>query len=243
MRRTRVIIGGGSGIGRGAALAFAASGHSVVVADRNASAAEAVAREARGMGVDAVACTVDATDPVAVCQLRDFAEGRGNVDVLVHAAGVGGTGFVGSISLESWRRVIDVNLTAPFLSIQAFLPGMVAAHEGRIIVVGSQLGLSGAVGLADYCASKSGLHGLVKSVAREVAHHAVLVNIVAPGPTETPLLADLPPDARYAMTGAVPLGRIASVDEIVPTIELLAGPGGSYYTGCILSPSGGHTMH
>jgi 3-oxoacyl-[acyl-carrier protein] reductase len=138
--------------------------------------------------------------------------------------------------------MLALNLTGPFLVTRAVLPGMVEQRSGRVVLISSQLAFAGAPGMAHYCAAKAGVHGFVKSVAREMAPFGVTVNAVAPGPTDTPLLQTLPLEAREAIRQQVPLARIAAVDEIVPTAMLLATDEGAFYTGAILSPCGGHVM-
>ncbi|MCX2750337.1 SDR family oxidoreductase [Arthrobacter sp. MI7-26] len=241
-RRT-LVVGGGSGIGRGIALAFGRLGAKVIVSDRELTQAEAVAQEITDEGGCAASFFVDVADPSSVTKLRDdvFAA-LTSVDVVVHAAGIGSASLTVDLTDEEWSQMIAVNLTGPFLITRAFLPHMMERRDGRVIIVSSQLGLIGASGLSHYCAAKSGVHGFVKSVAREVAEYNVLVNAIAPGPTDTPLLRLLPADVRNGIRQDIPLKRIGTIDEIVPTAVLLASEGGSYYTGAVLSPCGGHAM-
>ena len=166
----------------------------------------------------------------------------GRIDILVHAAGSASSSPVVDLTLKEWNRVIAVDLTGVFLTTRAVLPGMVAQGFGRVIILGSQMAFAGAPTLSHYCAAKAGVNGFAKSVAREVAAHNVTVNVVAPGPTDTPGLRTLPEELVELVRAQVPLGRIADVDDIVPTVVMLASEGGAFYTGAVLSPCGGHVM-
>ena len=167
----------------------------------------------------------------------------GRVDILCNNAGIASSAPVHEMSLELWREMIDVDLTSVFLGCRAVLPTMLAQDYGRIINTGSQLGLRGSPALAHYCAAKGGVHALTKSLAYEVAHTGVRVNAIAPGPTDTEILKDIPADGVEAIRLEVPIKRLARVEEIVPTVVLLAtDDGGGYYHGAVINISGGHVM-
>lgn len=167
----------------------------------------------------------------------------GRVDILCNNAGIASSAPVHEMSLELWREMIDVDLTSVFLGCRAVLPTMLAQDYGWIINTGSQLGLRGSPALAHYCAAKGGVHALTKSLAYEVAHTGVRVNAIAPGPTDTEIVKDIPADGVETIRLEVPIKRLARVEEIVPTVVLLAtDDGGGYYHGAVINISGGHVM-
>jgi 3-oxoacyl-[acyl-carrier protein] reductase len=242
--RRVLVVGAAHGIGQAAAMEFGRRGARLVVADLDDADVGAVARELAALGTDATAVGVDVTSEESVARMHaSSVAALGGIDVLLHAAGIGGASPVGELTLDAWDRMITTNLTGPFLVTRSVVDGMVAQGSGRIVIISSQLAFRGAAGLAHYCAAKAGIHGFVKAVAREVAASGVTVNAIAPGPTDTALLRALPDEVISGVLDEVPLGRVAHVDEIVPTAVLLASDAGSYYTGAILSPSGGHVMH
>jgi 3-oxoacyl-[acyl-carrier protein] reductase len=146
------------------------------------------------------------------------------------------------MSLAMWAETIAVDLTGVFLCCRAVLPGMIARGAGRIVNIGSQLGLRGAPALVHYSAAKAGVHGLTKALAREVAPHGITVNAIAPGPIDTEILAGIDDETMAGILAEIPLGRLGRVEEIAPTAVLLASDEGSYYTGSVLNVSGGHVM-
>jgi NAD(P)-dependent dehydrogenase (short-subunit alcohol dehydrogenase family) len=165
----------------------------------------------------------------------------GRIDVLVNNAGVLWLGPTAETGWDQWDRMIAINLTATFAGIRAALPAMMARRAGRIINISSELGLMGAAGYAAYCASKGGVIALTKAVAKEAAPHGVLVNSVAPGPVDTDMLRN---SDEYSEAGrrALPIKRFGTADEIARAVEFLAGPGGDYFVGQVISPNGGAVM-
>ena len=165
----------------------------------------------------------------------------GRIDICCNNAGIATSSPVKDMSLELWNQMIDVDLTSVFLGCRAVLPTMLEQDYGRIINTGSQLGLRGAPTVAHYCAAKGGVHALTKSLAYEVGETGVRVNALAPGPTQTNMLSDLPDATTEAIRQEVPMKRFARVEEIVPTVVLLASEdGGGYYHGAVMNVSGGH---
>jgi 3-oxoacyl-[acyl-carrier protein] reductase len=166
----------------------------------------------------------------------------GHVDVLVNNAGIFTQALVEDLSVADWDRVLAVNLRGTFLCTRAFLGSMLERRSGRIINIASQLGQIGGTEVAHYAASKAAVIGFTKSLAREVAQRGVLVNAVAPGPIETPILENETEQWRAAKLAELPIGRFGRVQEVTPTVLLLATEDGSYYVGPTLGPNGGDVM-
>lgn len=242
--RIAVITGAASGIGAGIAVAFAREGADVVVADRaEAAAAEPVLGAIRGVGREALFVRTDVAQGESVDALAAEVQGRfGRADILVNNAGIFTEATVEDMTVEEWDKVLDTNLRGTFLCTRAFLPGMLERRSGRIINIASQLGQIGGAAVAHYCASKAGVIGLTKALAREVATRGVLVNAIAPGPIETPLLESETKQWRSSKLAELPIGRFGTVDEVTPTAVLLASADGSYYVGQTLGPNGGDVM-
>lgn len=241
--KVAIVTGAARGIGRGIATALAAEGAAVACADRNEAGARSVVDEIRGNGGRALSVAVDVTDFARVeAMAKRVAEELGTIDILVNNAGIDTIGTVVEMPLKQWRQMIDTNLTSVFYCCKAVLPTMIAQRSGRIINIGSQLGLEGTERMVHYCAAKAGVHGLTRALACEVAPYDINVNAIAPGPIETELLRSIPQDWLDAKKAEIPLKRFGRVEEIAPTAVLLAGPGGSYYTGATLNCSGGDAL-
>ncbi|PBC54137.1 SDR family NAD(P)-dependent oxidoreductase [Rhodococcus sp. ACPA1] len=238
--RRALVTGGASGIGRAIAEAYLAEGADVVIADVDEAAAQLTAKE---LGATA-AVRVDVADEESVrAAFAGAVEALGRVDVLVNSAGILEESELADMSLDMWRRTIDIDLTGMFLMCRAAVPAMVAAGEGRIVNIASQLGIKGGVGLAHYAAAKAGTIALTKSLALEVSQHNVLVNAIAPGPIETPLVDGITEDWKVAKRAELPLGRFGLPREVAPTAVLLASdPGGNLYVGQTLGPNSGDVM-
>ena len=240
--RVAVVTGGGRGIGRGIALRFAAEGAKVAVLDRDLGEAEAVAAECAG---DAVAMAVDVSDEAAVeGAFAGVVAELGAPWVLVNSAGMGPAGVFLEMRGAEWRQMLAVNLDGTFLCAREAARAMVAAGGGgRIVNIGSQIGLKGGYHQTHYAASKAGVHGFTRAAARELAEHGINVNAIAPGPSETDMLMGMPEEWLDNKRAELPLGRFGRVEEIVPTALLLASPvGGAYITGAVMNLSGGDVM-
>jgi 3-oxoacyl-[acyl-carrier protein] reductase len=238
-----IVTGGGRGIGAGIARAFGLEGAAVAVVDCDGVAARAVAVEIEDAGGRALPLELDVADEDQVAGLAESVLGAfGSIDVLVNNAGFTRHAEVVDMTLAQWHDVLLGNLTPVFLCSRAVLPTMIERRSGSIVNTGSQLGYLGAPTLAHYTAAKSGIHGFTKALAREVAEYGIRVNAFAPGPVETENLLHSPPEMLDALRLEIPLRRFARVEEIAPTVVLLASDEGSYYTGSIVNVSGGHLM-
>ena len=238
-----VITGGSQGIGRAIAEMLASAGADIVLNHFDASAEEVeqVSRHIREVGRDVVAIEADVASRAEVEAMvgRAFDE-FGRIDILVNNAGISPECPLHEMTDDIWDRVLAVNLRGQFLVCQAVVPVMSSAGYGRIINIASEQGLIGAADMSAYCASKAGVFGLTKALARELAPAGILVNCVAPGPVDTAMLAD--PDRTPELTSRIPLGRIGRPEEIAFAVLFLASPQSSWTTGQILSPNGGVVM-
>jgi 3-oxoacyl-[acyl-carrier protein] reductase len=237
--RTALITGAASGIGRAIAAHYLAAGARVALADRSPG----VVDTARELGtVDGL--ILDATDEAAVnTAVTAAADLLGRIDILVTSHGILTQSPMVDMPLAQWQETIAVDLTSVFLLNRAVLPGMLAQGGGRIINVASQLGIKGGESLTHYAAAKAGVIAMTKSLALEVSSRGVLVNAIAPGPIETPLLGGIDDDWKRAKRSELPLGRFGTADEVAPTAVLLASdPGGNLFVGQVLGPNSGDVM-
>jgi 3-oxoacyl-[acyl-carrier protein] reductase len=242
--RVAVVTGAASGIGAGIAIAFAREGASVVVADQveEGHAAEVLVG-IREYTNEVLFVQTDVSKEESVRQMADVAFARfRRVDILVNNAGIFTESLIETMQVDDWDRVVNVNLRGTFLCTRAFISQMLERRDGRIINIASQLGQIGGKAAGHYAASKAGVIALTKSLAREVALRGVLVNAIAPGPIETPLLQSETEEWRSGKLMELPIGRFGTVDEVTPTAVLLASQDGSYYVGQTLGPNGGDVM-
>lgn len=235
------MTGAAGGIGGAIAEAYAREGADVCLSDRDASPGlSTVAERCRRHGTSISLAAGDAADAAEV--ERIVAE-AGRIDILVNAAGIATESSVEDMSVEMWDEMIRVDLRSVFVCSHAVLPGMLERGWGRIISIASQLGIKGATGLAHYCAAKAGVIGFTKSLAQEVAGRGVLVNAIAPGPIETPILDGLSEEWKAAKRAELPLGRFGQPEEVAPTAVLLAAePDSNLYVGQVLGPNSGDVM-
>jgi 3-oxoacyl-[acyl-carrier protein] reductase len=230
--RTVLVTGGARGIGLAVARRFAALGDNVAVTYNTSPPPD---------DLFGVACDVTSADSVDAA-FKAVEERFGQVEVLVSNAGITKDGLLLKMSEESFTSVIDTNLTAAYRVAKRATPAMLRARSGRIILVSSVVGLLGAAGQANYAASKAGLVGLARSLARELGSRSITVNVVAPGPVETDMTAALGDKRLAEITAAVPLGRMASADEIAGVVAFLASADAAYITGAVVPVDGGLGM-
>jgi 2-hydroxycyclohexanecarboxyl-CoA dehydrogenase len=235
-----VVTGAGSGIGRAIALGLAARGDHVVAADIDLAAATATADQASDR---VTAMEVDVADRTSVDVLRDaVAEQLGDVTVLVNAAGWDRTAPFLDADAAFTEKVVAINYLGPVHLCSAFLPGMIDAGGGRVVNVASDAGRVGSSGESIYAGAKGGVIALTKSLAREMARHAITINCVCPGPTDTPLFQAQDERLKEALVRAIPFRRLARPEEIAAAVLFFASDAASFATGQVLSVSGGLTM-
>jgi len=238
--RVALVTGSTRGIGRAIAGTLGECGAKVAVVGRDKSTADAVARE---LGRDARGFACDVSDTVAVAQLVADVEGElGSLDILVNNAGITRDNVVMRIKDDDWNAVIDANLRGALAAIRAASRGMMKRRWGRIINIASVVGLTGNKGQANYAASKAGLIGLTKSVAKELGSRNILVNAIAPGFIDTEMTAAMTPEARAALTGVIPLERLGSPADVAAAVAFLASEHAAYITGQVIVIDGGMVM-
>jgi 3-oxoacyl-[acyl-carrier protein] reductase len=241
--KVAIVTGASRGIGRCIALALAAQGAKVVASARNAEALDNLVEEIKQQGGEATAVVGDVAVDTDASELIDQAVAKyGQVDILVNNAGITRDGLLLRMKNEDWDAVLDTNLKGAFLCIRAAAKVMSKQRSGRIINISSVVGEMGNAGQANYCASKAGLLGLTKSVARELARRNVTVNAITPGFIVTDMTDDMTDKARQAMTEQIPLGRLGEVDDIANAVIFLASDQSSYITGQVLGINGGMYM-
>lgn len=238
-----VVTGAGRGIGRAIALKFAAEGADVVCVSRTRENSEKVAAEVAALGRKSWAHGVDVSDSSLVEKTAETILGQaGKVDILVNNAGITKDGLLMRMSDADWDTVLDTNLKGAFLFTKAFTRGFLKQRSGRIINVASVIGLIGNAGQVNYAASKAGLIGFTKSVAKEFGSRGITVNALAPGFIETDMTSGLKEDMRNELLKRIPLNSLGQSDDIANAALFLAGPGARYITGQVLTVDGGMVM-
>jgi len=241
--KVALITGASQGIGREIALTFADQGADLALVDVKFPTLTEVAKEVEKKGVKALPLEVDVSDYEKVkAAVEKVLSEFGKVDILVNNAGITRDNLILRMKPDEWQKVIDVNLSGAFNFTQVVIKAMVKKRYGRIINIASVVGLMGNVGQANYSASKAGLIGFTKSVAREVASRGITVNAIAPGFIDTPMTQALSPEAREKLISQIPTPRLGTPKDIANGVKFLASEEASYITGHVLNISGGLYM-
>lgn len=236
-----LVTGGSRGIGRAVCLELARQGARVAVNYAgNAAAAEETVKACEAQGVEAFAIQADVAD-AAACEamVKEVLTRFGRLDILVNNAGVTRDGLMPMMKEADWDAVLDTNLKGAFHCMKAVYRPMMKQKYGRIVNLTSIVGLRGNAGQANYAASKAGLIGLTKSMAKELAARNVTVNAVAPGFIDTDMTAALPEKAREAMLTTIPMGRLGQAEDVAKAVAFFAGDESAYVTGQVLCVDGG----
>jgi 2-hydroxycyclohexanecarboxyl-CoA dehydrogenase len=244
--KTVLVTGAASGIGRAIALRLGEEGCAVGLLDLNGEGALAVAEEIRAKGGRARSAPLDISDLAAVeGAVADFEAGEGPVAGLVNNAGWDRAGNFVETEPDLWRRLVDVNLYGPLNMTRAILPGMLERGAGRIVSIASDAARVGSSGEAVYAACKAGVVAFSKSVAREAAKQGITLNVVSPGPTDTPLFASFDPTGQLAraLERAIPMRRLGRPADYPGLVAFLLSDDAAFITGQTVSVSGGLTMH
>jgi 3-oxoacyl-[acyl-carrier protein] reductase len=236
-----LITGARRGIGRAIALKYAENGADCVLIARTAP--EELAEEIRALGRKALALAVDVSDANAVEEaVKTATKEFGGIDILVNNAGITEDGLLIRMKVEAWQRVLDVNLSGAFYCTKAVTRPMLKREGGRIINISSVIGQMGNAGQANYAASKAGLIGFTKSVAKELGSRGITVNAIAPGFITTDMTSELSDEAKTALLEQIPLGELGESEDIAAMALFLASKSGRYITGQTFNVDGGLVM-
>ena len=241
--KVAVITGGACGIGKEIAIMLAKQGANCVLCDVNEQALSDSAKELEGFGVQALPITLDVSN-LQVCEqmVNKVIDKFQKIDILINNAGITRDGLLMRMSENDWDAVISVNLKGTFNCTKTVVKGMIKKRYGRIINIASIIGLMGNAGQANYAASKAGIIGFTKSVAREVASRNVTVNAIAPGFIDTKMTQVLTDDVKNAMLKQIPMARLGLPEDVAKLVLFLSGDDSSYITGQVVQINGGMLM-
>jgi 3-oxoacyl-[acyl-carrier protein] reductase len=238
-----LVTGGARGIGKAIAGGLAGKGVDIAIGDVVLAEAEKTAREMEGLGVKAVALELDVSEAGSVAKAFEAAvKGLGRLDILVNNAGITRDGLLLRMKEEDWDSVMNVNLKGVFLCSKEAVKVMSKQRYGRIVNIASVVAFMGNPGQANYSASKAGIVGLTKTVAREYASRGITANAVAPGFITTAMTDALPEGVKEEMRKAIPLGRFGTIEDVAGAVLFLASPEAGYITGQVLHVNGGMYM-
>jgi len=241
--KVALVTGGAQGIGKAIALRLAREGADVAVSDINLEKAQETCREVESLGRKALAVGGSVADAKAAeAMVEKTVEALGGLDILVNNAGITRDGVLLRMKEEDWDLVLDVNLKGAYHCTKAALRPLIKRKGGKIINIASVTGQMGNAGQSNYAASKAGLIGFTKSVAREYASRNIQVNAVAPGFIDTAMSQAIPPKEREMLTRVIPMERLGTAEDIAEAVFFLAGSGSDYITGQVLNVNGGMYM-
>jgi 3-oxoacyl-[acyl-carrier protein] reductase len=240
-KKVAFVTGARRGIGRAIALKLAQNGADCVLVARTAP--DELAEEIKGLGRRALAIALDVSDGTAVeSAVKQAVSEMGSIDILVNNAGIAEDGLLIRMKPDQWQRVLDVNLTGAFNCTKAAARPMLKAEGGRIINITSVIGQMGNAGQANYAASKAGLIGFTKSIAKEFGSRGITVNAIAPGFITTDMTSEMSEEATMALMANVPLQKLGEAEDVAEVALFLASPGARYITGQVLNVDGGLVM-
>ncbi|MDO8602780.1 MAG: 3-oxoacyl-[acyl-carrier-protein] reductase [Candidatus Omnitrophota bacterium] len=241
--RISLITGGARGIGKEIAMLFARNGSNIAICDVNLEEAEKTVKEIEGLGREGLAFKVDVTDSIQVQDMVDKILDKFNkVDILINNAGITKDNLLLRMSEDEWDKVIAVNLKGTFICTKLVSKVMLKQRFGKIVNLASIIGIMGNAGQANYAASKAGIIGLTKSVAKELSSRNICVNAIAPGFIMTDMTAKLPEDVQKKMLSAIPLGRFGGAKDVADLALFLSSESSSYITGQVIQVDGGMVM-